>query len=79
MALQNSAIKVYPNPSNGHITIDSKDDFSIEILNSVGQIIMSQKTAENILTMDLQYLIKGVYGVKIKTQKNTIVKKVVLQ
>jgi len=71
--------QIYPNPSNGHLTIDSKDDFSIEILNSFGQIIMSQKTAGNILTMDLQDLIKGVYGVRMKTQKNTIVKKVVLQ
>jgi hypothetical protein len=72
-------INIYPNPSNGFITITSKENCSIDILNSLGQIMITQKIINPITTIDFKDLIKGVYTMRMTTQKNLVAKKFVVQ
>lgn len=64
--------KVYPNPFEDQITIESGllDEHSIRLFNAVGQLIQSIKTNESVTNLNLGGLDKGVYFMKIKTAKN---------
>ena len=70
---------IYPNPTTGIFTIEGKNIQSVEITNIRGQTI-KQLTIHNLqFTIDLSNQAKGVYMIKIVTDKGTIVKKVVLE
>lgn len=84
----NNTVKIYPNPSNDHITIDFGDNYSsmsgftLKILNTTSQIVYTttinqQQTSVNLSTWSGQ----GIYFVHlIDNIGNTIdVKKIVLQ
>lgn len=65
-------IKVYPNPSNGHFTVDlggEYTDVSIQIYNILGQVISSEKYS-SAKTIDQEIKTSaGVYFVKVSTAK----------
>ena len=68
---KNNYIKLYPNPVNNHITIESTENINtIEILSVTGNII-KQLTIEqlNNLTIDITTLKKGIYFIKINDNK----------
>ena len=70
---------IYPNPTTGIFTIEGKNIQSVEITNIRGQTI-KQLTIHNLqFTIDLSNQAKGVYMIKIVTDKGTIIKKVVLE
>jgi len=71
----NSNILIYPNPTNGTITIDGKGIEQIEIYNISGILI---KTINN-KNIDLSKQAKGVYFVKIIAKESTIIKKIILE
>ena len=67
----NNNFKIYPNPANNHITIESTEIInSIEILSVTGSII-KQLTIEqlNNLIIDITTLKKGIYFIKINDNK----------
>ena len=53
-----SAIKVWPNPTNGVLHIEADNTNKVEIYNLMGQIVLQ---AEKVETIDLSDLEKGVY------------------
>ncbi|MES2514472.1 MAG: T9SS type A sorting domain-containing protein [Bacteroidota bacterium] len=83
---QNSSIDqwlVYPNPSSGilnminnSITADTK--LRIEVINSFGQIVYEENAIANQKTLDISKLSNGVYFVKIISDKQSSIKRVVL-
>lgn len=69
MALPTSNIlAVWPNPANGHINVSTtamKAGDSLEIVSSMGQVIMQVRVTDNaILDMDISHLPTGVYMVR---------------
>ena len=72
-------IKVYPNPTTGIFTIEGKNIKSIVILNIRGQTIKRLLIDNYQLSINLSNQPKGVYMIKIVTDKGTTVKKVVLE
>ncbi|MCD6018401.1 MAG: hypothetical protein K0S53_1522 [Bacteroidetes bacterium] len=74
--------EVYPNPSNGILYIVNssmvKEAGQIQVLNSVGQSVLEENINGNYKNIDLSKLNNGVYFVKITSDKNTSVKRVVL-
>ena len=76
----NDNIKIYPNPTNGIFTIKGKDLQSIEVINISGQTIKQLSINNKQLSIiNLKGQPKGVYMIKIVTDKGTTVKKVVLE
>jgi Secretion system C-terminal sorting domain len=73
---------ISPNPSKGVIQINNisnEKDFSLEIYNTVGQIVL-QENLSNLTTktLDLTSIAKGVYSVKLKGLKGEMTQKLVL-
>ncbi len=63
---QNMGIRIYPNPSNGVIKIELPENgnYSVNILNALGQIIMTQN-GSGVITVDLSSFNQGLYHVSI--------------
>ncbi|MBL7932233.1 MAG: T9SS type A sorting domain-containing protein [Bacteroidia bacterium] len=62
-------LEVFPNPSNGQITIRSElfgDRVFVEIYNSIGQLIKSEKMVSSAVNLDLQSLHSGLYYIKLR-------------
>lgn len=63
-------IKVFPNPSNGFITIETLEDIhSVNICNLNGEIVLTQKPINGIINFDLP---SGYYIVKVETTNHLI-------
>lgn len=74
---------IYPNPSQSVLTIDASrlnpGVYSIEILNSLGQIVAKTETKKSVQTIDVSTWSKGVYIVSIKSKFNTKTKRLIIQ
>jgi len=78
---QNSSddISIYPNPTSDFITIDgidTKEIYQIVMTDSSGRIVLEQPYQGK---LDIRKLSKGVYNVKINSDKNCFLKKIVIQ
>lgn len=73
-------IKIYPNPSNGIINIQSNqvDNYTIEVYDLVGNLIF-KTTKQGNSTLDLSGFVNGVYVVKISTKEDSVSKRIVIQ
>ncbi len=69
-------LKVYPNPAKENITIETTSNTkqSIEIVNLLGQSIYTSYIF-NKLTIDVSSYSKGIYILKLNSDKGTIIKK----
>ena len=75
----NNLIKVYPNLTTGIITVKGKNIQSVEVINISGQTVYIIKNKSEKITVNLSNLRKGVYFVKVTTNKGTVVEKIVLE
>ncbi len=76
-----SPYHVFPNPSNGKFTIEALnfENASIKIFNVVGAEIYQSSTSNQITVIDLSNQPKGIYFVKINTEKSSFTKRIVIQ
>jgi hypothetical protein len=72
-------IAIYPNPTTGIISILGKNIESIEIVNIEGQMIKLIKWNNEKYNIDLSARPKGIYMIKIITEKGITIKKIVLE
>ncbi len=79
----NDGWNVYPNPSTGVLYIVNsstlKETSQVQVLNAIGQVVLEETINSNYKYMDLSKLNNGVYFVKINSENNSIVKRVVLR
>lgn len=76
--LENSVYKIYPNPSNGKIFIESSFDGELRLLNNVGQEIKTILLAPKLNEIEINE--NGIYFLHIKDNLGrTFVKKVIVQ
>jgi len=77
--LTKSTVKIYPNPTTGLVTIDvsNYEKVDVEVIDVAGKTIFQKSFNEKIINIDLSGFEKGVYYVKIKSDKNTEIQKVV--
>jgi M6 family metalloprotease-like protein len=77
---QNDEITIYPNPTTGKLTIESKDLVikNIEILDIMGRKVSShQPISSSHQQIDISHLTTGIYFVQLQTANGMITKKVV--
>lgn len=81
-----STISIYPNPSNGefNLNIDSKtaNNYTVEVINAQGKMVYtSSLKGSNTYNekINISQLAKGVYMVRIKSDNNVTVKRVIVQ
>lgn len=75
-------ISVYPNPSNGLVTISTGDVTltSIDVYDLTGKLILKQNrfnSNNNLTTIDLSNAAEGIYFVKLSSDNNSIVKRII--
>jgi choice-of-anchor B domain-containing protein len=74
-------ILIYPNPTNGILYVKFADQeiHQINIIDCQGRIVFSQLVTDSRLKIDLNILPKGIYMVKVSSDKETSIQKVILQ
>lgn len=82
-----TTLNVYPNPSNGAITVEGNiakaEELELQILNIEGQEIkrLNSNTTDGTfkLELNLNEVSKGIYFIRIAANENSVVRKIVLQ
>ena len=74
-------LSVYPNPTQGMVTIMVEDAFGFEyqVFDFTGKSIMVGKTQDRAMTLDLSGLSKGVYFISVMTEAKRLTQKVIVQ
>jgi hypothetical protein len=70
--------KLYPNPSNGSITIELEGMQKVMVYNALGQVLLNKEANSDALQVDLSGFEDGLYWVKVMTQNGTAVKPFVI-
>lgn len=73
-----SAIKIYPNPSNGEFFVEVEKKTKIELYNSLGEMILETETQNKILLNETK-LADGIYFFRITQGEKTFSKKLLVQ
>lgn len=76
---ENAEVSIYPNPSNGHFTIEAEGMKHIEIFNVLGQCIKAENVDNDILEINLGNVHSGIYLIRIFTETEIISKSVCIQ
>lgn len=79
---KNSFLQVYPNPAKSVITIETNNltkENSLTILNVNGQELIKQQIIDDRTTIDISNLTRGIYFVKLITDKAVEVRKLLKQ
>jgi hypothetical protein len=77
--------KIFPNPSNGKITIEfegklDNQNIKIELINLAGQIVfLRDNIVEKILDIDISHLPKGIYFLKGTFGEKSVSNKIILE
>lgn len=78
----NDGWNVYPNPSTGALYIVnssvSKEASQVQVLNAISQTVLEETITSNYKNIDLSKLNNGVYFVKIISDKQSVIQRVVL-
>jgi hypothetical protein len=76
-------INIYPNPGNGIFTIlfsnKTNESVSVEILNSLGQLVYTDIMNTSTKEIDLSELSKGTYSLKLTTEGKSYFEKIVIE
>ncbi len=73
------SIKIYPNPANNNIFVESNQNGKVEIFNLQGQLIVNTTINETITKVDMSNLPRGVCIVKATFGNEVVIKKVIKQ
>ncbi len=79
---KDNLISIFPNPATDLLTIqldNQTQSYSLEIQNTIGQMVYSKKLINPIEQVDLSAQPAGVYFLKLQSADNTIVKKIMKQ
>ncbi len=68
--LENEQIKVFPNPTDDLLYIDSKEALDLTIFDLKGQLVLSSKTNQG--NLDVSFLERGLYVLKISKNNQTV-------
>jgi hypothetical protein len=72
------SFQLYPNPTNGSITIELEGMQKVMVYNALGQVVFSKETNVDMLQLDLSSFENGLYWVKVMAQNGTAVRPFVI-
>ena len=73
------AAKVYPNPTQGEVLVESEGLSHIRIVNAYGQTVYNADLEGNQVRIDLSNMTKGIYMMHIETNSGHTVRKIVVE
>ena len=74
-------LMVYPNPTQGLVTIivDEASGFEYQVIDMLGRVILKGETPNQMATVDLNRLAKGVCFISVTTGSNHLTQKVIVR
>jgi hypothetical protein len=74
-------VLIYPNPATDklYVKLPGLSSASLQLINLDGQVVLSRKQTNQVETIDVSQLAKGIYIVKVTKGDELIIKKVVVQ
>ena len=76
---QTANVSLYPNPTQGEVTLEGEGLQSIRIMNAFGQTIYNAKVEGNQVRIDLSGMAKGIYVMHIGTENGNAVRQIVVE
>jgi serine protease len=77
---QTNLLSIYPNPAIDAVTIDFKGVmFDCSIYNNLGQLVIEKSNSQDLTSINLENIAKGVYILQIKYGKEIVNKKLVVE
>ena len=73
----NQTVSVYPNPTNGVFNVYCNGIKRIEVINTVGQLVKDMNVSDDSVAIDLSNEKAGVYMLRVITDNEIIVKRVI--
>ncbi|MCQ2234226.1 MAG: cellulase family glycosylhydrolase [Paludibacteraceae bacterium] len=70
-------VAVYPNPSNGDVTIAVDGQASVTITNAMGAVVYMNNNVEG--SVNVNGLNHGIYNIKVTSAKNVVTKKLIVK
>ena len=78
-SIQSVDLNMYPNPSDGSISIDGiSENSNITITNTMGALVY-RTNADNSIKLNLSHLPKGVYAVRVSSEKGEFIEKLIIR
>ena len=75
----NVSAKVYPNPTQGEITLEGEGLNHVRIVNAYGQMVYNAKVEGEQVRIDLSNMAKGIYMMHIEANGGQAVRKIVVE
>ena len=72
-------VKVYPNPTQGELTLEGEGIQSVRIVNAFGQTVYNAKVEGEQIRLDLSGFAKGIYMMHVGTMNGEAVRKIVVE
>lgn len=65
-------VKVYPNPTNGMVTVETEGMSLVSVYNSLGQCVLEKQVSGETAILDLKDVAAGLYLLRVKTESGTL-------
>ena len=73
---ESQSVKVYPNPTQGRLTIEAENIHQVSIYNLIGEKLLEDVINGGVVEVDLVGFSKGLYLIRVATEKGILTKKV---
>ncbi len=73
-----ASLKLYPNPTNGLVTIELEAMQKVMVYNALGQVLLSKETNGDALQVDLSGLGNGLYLIRVYSRNSGVVRTLVI-
>ena len=75
----NATVAIYPNPTQGEVTLEGEGINTVRIMNVYGQTVYNAKVEGDQVRIDLSGMAKGVYMMHIGTENGNAVRQIVVE
>ena len=73
-----SSLKVYPNPTQGFVTVEAEGMSQVSVYNTLGQCVMQQSVEGQQVVLDLKEAVAGLYLLRVKTKEGEVSRRIVV-
>lgn len=80
--LNNLGVAAYPNPVNGNLSVQVRDDFigaTVSVMRVNGQVVYSQEMNDNYNTIDMSAMDAGVYFLRTVAGEKVVTQKIIVE
>lgn len=76
---ESTSVKVYPNPSNGMVSVSTIDALDVIVFDTLGKQVFAQSAVQNGAQLNLSNLNSGVYFIQLQNQSTKKTEKLVIK